>query len=108
MLIAIACCFWHPAKAQLMRFYYYPKNNIYYNVTSKEYIYNHEGAWTPVSDLPAELEAGGTRIVMYSMKPDIWQMNEEHLEHYKNYTSPKGKKTRLFSFKKDEEEESRK
>jgi len=103
LIIAFACCLCQSAKAQLQRFYYYPKNNVYYNVSTREYIYNHDGGWTPVSDLPEDLSVAGTpRIVMYSMKPDVWQMNEEHLEQYKNYGGGRSRVGRLFSFRKEE------
>ncbi len=108
-LLIVMVCFFQSAQAQLLRFYYYPKNNVYYNVSTREYIYNHEGTWTPVADLPGEMDVSGSqRIVMYSMKPDVWQMNEEHLEYYHNVTAAKGRKPRLFSFRKEEEGEEKK
>lgn len=93
--------------AQLTRFYYYPKTNIYYNVEQKEYIYNNSGSWTNTATLPATISvAGSPRVVMYSMKPDIWQMNDEHVEYYKSLAE-KGKR-KLFSFKKDDDDDDKK
>lgn len=109
VLLIVMVCFFQSAQAQLLRFYYYPKSNVYYNVSSKEYIYNHDGAWTPVTDLPEELDVSGSqRIVMYSMKPDVWLMNDEHVEYYHNVTAAKAKKSRLFSFRKEEEGDEKK
>jgi hypothetical protein len=66
-----------------MRFNYYPKTNVYYDLTNKEYIYNTEGKWVKSPEVPQGYEiSNSSRVVMYSMKPDIWAMNDLHVAQY--------------------------
>lgn len=85
LLVLVSTSFLQTVHAQLLRFNYYPKTNVYYDLTHKEYIYNEEGKWLKSADVPEGYEVSNSkRVVMYSMKPDIWAMNELHVAQYKN------------------------
>ena len=84
LLILVSTSFLQTVHAQLMRFNYYPKTNVYYDLTNKEYIYNEEGKWVKSPEVPEGYEVSNSpRVVMYSMKPDIWAMNDLHQAQYK-------------------------
>ena len=77
-------------QAQHLRFYYYPKSNVYYDPAHKQYIYSSNGSWTTVQTLPASVTVkGDRRVVVYSQTPEVWQQNATHVEKYKNY--PEGR-----------------
>ena len=82
------------AQAQQLRFYYYPKANVYYDPASRQYIYYDNSNWTTVQTLPSTIIVKDVpRVTVYSKTPQVWQMNAEHKEKYKNYNGkyPKGK-----------------
>ena len=67
-----------------IKFYYYPASNVYYDVAKKNYVYQSNGTWTPVTVLPASLKsAGGPRYVVYSQTRDVWTKNTTHVKKYK-------------------------
>src|SRR5437016_3765546 len=51
------------AGAQQLRFYYYPKSNVYYDIANHQYIYLNNGTWTTVTTLPSGMIATGRRVV---------------------------------------------
>jgi hypothetical protein len=70
-------------QAQL-KFYYYPASNVYYDVAKKNYVYQSNGSWRPVTVLPANLKAaGGPRYIVYNQTPDVWVKNNTHVKKYK-------------------------
>lgn len=70
---------------QEVKFYYYPKTNIYFDVAKKDYIYSLDGGktWGFINNLmdkePATL---GKRVVIYSTVDSIWKQNEVHRKQY--------------------------
>ncbi len=79
------------ANAQQLKFYYYPNNNVYYDVAHKQYIYSDNGNWTTVTTLPSGLRVVNTpRYIIYNPTPQVWVQNPIHLKKYKN-NYPKGK-----------------
>src|ERR1044071_3481714 len=71
---------------QRVRFYYYPSNNVYYNVTDKEYWYYDEPTtkWVEVQTLPATIVVQKTpRYTVYYNGPDVWKDNDTHKKKYK-------------------------
>jgi len=82
--------------ARQLKFYCYPKANVYYDPANRHYIYDDSGNWTTVQTLPSTINVNGIpRVTVYSSTPEVWQMNAEHKEKYKNYKGkyPKGKAT---------------
>ena len=69
-----------------MEFYYYPKTNMYYDVTNKKYLYSLDSSKTWLSEnnesgnIPATL---GNKHVIYSNTDSIWMYNAEHRKTYK-------------------------
>ena len=77
-------------QAQQMKFYYYPKANVYYNPSTKRYIYLENGTWTTVQTLPKKTTIWGIpRVAIYGNDSKIWLKNGDHVVKYKNY--PNGK-----------------
>jgi hypothetical protein len=86
------------AQNQMIRFHYYPKSNVYYEVSNKTYIFLKDDIWVEKQELPKEITLSGNhKITMYSMKREIWLMNEEHVHRYRNIDTPKSKKGKLGS-----------
>ena len=75
------------AKAQNLKFYYYPDNNVYYDVASHQYVYLNNGAWTTVQTLPSGITlVKSPRYVVYNPTKEVWRNNAVHIKKY-----PKGK-----------------
>jgi hypothetical protein len=72
-------------KKQEVKFYYYPRTNVYFDVARKDYIYSLDGGRTwgiinnPIDKEPATL---GKRVVMYSADDSIWKQNDVHRRQY--------------------------
>ena len=69
------------------RFYYYPKSNVYYDPVNRQYIYSNDNSnWTTVQRLPSNMDVRNSRrVILYSNSPEVWQMNAQHREKYRNY-----------------------
>jgi hypothetical protein len=86
------------ASAQVrVRYYYYPSSNVYYNITTHDYLYYDPGttAWVTVRTLPATIMITKTpRYTVYYKGPDVWKENAMHKNKYKPKKAPekKGKK----------------
>jgi hypothetical protein len=66
------------------KFYYYPSQNVYYDVSQKQYVYQNSGNWTPVAALPDNIKSAmGSRYVVYNQTPEVWNQNAEHVKKYK-------------------------
>jgi hypothetical protein len=72
------------------KFYYYPASNVYYDLSQKQYVYLDGSNWTPVRSLPAGLNVGRSKYVVYSQTPEVWNQNAAHVKKYK---APKQQKT---------------
>jgi hypothetical protein len=74
------------AGAQQLKFYYYPKSNVYYDVTHRHYIYSNNGSWTTVTTLPSGVSVTRTRrVVIYNSGPEVWTQNAMHVKKYSHY-----------------------
>ncbi len=70
---------------QEVKFYYYPKTNIYFDVAKKDYIYSLDGgkAWGIINNsMDKEPATLGKRVVIYSPVDSIWKQNEVHRKQY--------------------------
>jgi hypothetical protein len=74
---------------QKFEFYYYPARNIYYDVTTKEYLYSLDGGttWDSINiktnaDVTSTL---GTKRIIYSTTPEIWRDNSAHIQQYNGH-----------------------
>src|SRR5689334_21968617 len=78
-------------QAQQVKFYYYPKANVYYDPSAKRYIYLENGNWTTVQTLPKKTTIFGIpRVEIFGDKDSkIWEKNSEHVVKYKYH--PNGK-----------------
>jgi hypothetical protein len=67
-------------------FYYYPKLNIYYDVSQNNFVYSVDGghSWQtkkPTSDqIPENIS---DKVSFYSPVPETWHNNEEHRKAFK-------------------------
>jgi hypothetical protein len=87
--------------AQRVKYYYYPSSNVYYNPSTREYVYFNNNTWTPVTTLPGTIRVQNTRRYMvYHNGPDVWTDNEQHMKKYRAY----GKKEK---HERDEKHEKR-
>jgi hypothetical protein len=66
-------------------FYYYPSQNVYYDVTGKQYLFNDGGTWTTVKTLPSGvvLTKGSPRVTVTHPGNDVWVNNSSHSVKYK-------------------------
>lgn len=94
LFVLLVAGFSFGSQAQL-KFYYYPSPNVYYDVAQKQYVYQNNGNWIPVTVLPANIKTkGGPRYIVYNQTPDIWIQNGAHIKKYKAPKQkhyPKGK-----------------
>ena len=71
---------------QRVKFYYYPKSNVYQNTSTNEYWYYDQGNsnWVSVKDLPSTvtLEKDPSYVVYYN-GTDVWKDNPQHMKKYK-------------------------
>ncbi|PWT93842.1 MAG: hypothetical protein C5B54_01230 [Acidobacteria bacterium] len=71
---------------QKVTFYYYPSSNIYYNVSTGEYLYYDEPTtkWITAKTLPTTITLEKMPVdTVYYNGPDVWKDNPEHLRKYK-------------------------
>jgi hypothetical protein len=75
------------AAAQRVTFYYYPSSNVYYNVSTHDYVYYDPGTttWVTVQSLPATITFTKTpKYTVYYNGPDVWKDNAMHKKKYKS------------------------
>lgn len=66
-------------------FYYYPEQNLYYDVSSSKYLYSLDGgrSWdSSVMNRGKEPVVYGKKITIASKSPEIWKFNAEHRKLY--------------------------
>src|SRR5436190_11728815 len=71
---------------QKVTFYFYPSSNIYYNVSTGEYLYFDESStkWITVKALPTTITVVKMPVdTVYYNGPDVWKDNAEHQKKYK-------------------------
>ena len=74
------------ASAQRISFYYYPSSNVYFNISTGNYIYYDPGVttWVTVQRLPATIVVTRTpRYIVYYNGPEVWRDNGLHKGKYK-------------------------
>lgn len=74
------------ANAQRMTFYYYPTQDVYYNVSGQNYIYYNPAtsAWVTVKALPRGIVlTRSPRYTVYYNGTDVWKDNGLHKGKYK-------------------------
>ena len=61
-------------------FYYYPKANVYYNITDNTYLFPDEnGSWEVAKDLPKNKSyLLDKKVDLNSANSEIWKENENH------------------------------
>ncbi len=70
---------------QEVKFYYYPRTNVYFDVDKKNYIYSLDGgrSWGIINNsIDKEPATLGKRVVIYSPTDSIWKENESHRRQY--------------------------
>ena len=70
-------------------FYYYPNQNVYYNMESRRYVYPQNGIWISVASLPFQLTV--TNMPRYEVNyygEDVWVDNYRHRSAYPVYIAP--------------------
>lgn len=73
---------WGARKKQL--FYYYPDQNLYYDVAARQYIYPHNNVWVSASVLPFNFEVRtARRFDVYHYGRDVWNDNRFHTVTYR-------------------------
>lgn len=100
MLVVFLALGFSKANAQRLSFYFYPSQNVYYNVASHDYIYYDGGTWVTVRTLPSTIVINrAPRYTVYYNGPEVWRDNGLHKGKYKvknnafrkNYKSNNGK-----------------
>jgi hypothetical protein len=74
------------ANAQRVTFYYYPTPNVYYNVSSHDYVYYDAGtsSWMTVRALPRGIVlTRSPRYTVYYNGTEVWKDNGLHKGKYK-------------------------
>lgn len=73
-----------PSIAQTFKFYYYPTQNVYYDLAGSQYIYYNGSTWVRVSTLPAYIRVvPASRVVVYHTGRNVWVGNAAHVKKYK-------------------------
>lgn len=86
MLVVLFALGFKQANAQRLTFYYYPSQNVYYNVASHDYLYYDDGTanWVTVRTLPPRIVINRTpRYTVYYNGPEVWRDNGLHKGKYK-------------------------
>jgi len=86
MLAVLFALGFKQASAQRVTFYYYPSSNVYYNVSTHDYLYYDPGTttWVTVQTLPATITLTKTpKYTVYYNGNDVWKDNAMHKNKYK-------------------------
>lgn len=89
LLLVISLISFQQAGAQQLKYYYYPRTNVYYDLANHQYIYLNNGTWTTVTTLPHGLTASGRRVLVRHSGGNVWVNNATHKQKY--YTAPNGR-----------------
>lgn len=75
-----------PQKKQA--FYYFPKVNVYYDLSAKLYYYPYKNRWAVSKVIPAGYGVRTSpRFTVYHFGADVWVDNREHRMTYKKYVA---------------------
>ena len=80
------CGFNHVAAQTKITYYYYPAANVYYNVSTGDYLYYNSAntGWVSVKTLPSGVTITKTpRHTVYYNGKDVWKDNGVHKTKYK-------------------------
>jgi len=78
-------------------FYYYPSQNVYYDITGKQYLFNNGGTWTNTKTLPSGvvLRKTDSKVTVYHPGDDVWVNNSGHVVKYKTKASGNSQKMKV-------------
>ena len=72
--------------ACMQSFYYYPQSNVYFNVTTHQYVYPYRGSWVVSDRLPHQWRLRNEpRFVVNHYGSDVWNENRFHMARFRNY-----------------------
>ena len=90
LVFAFSLISFQQAGAQQLRFYYYPKSNLYYDTAGHPYYCLNNGTWIRVTALPSGMTVTGRRVIIRHSGPDVYAQNAMHVKRYTvNY--PRGR-----------------
>ena len=88
---------WGPTGYNHVDYYYLPDVDAYYNVPSKEYIYQNNGSWVWRKTLPSRYSNydlySAYKVVMNTPKPYL--SHQTHIREYSKYKNYRGKQLNL-------------
>jgi len=71
-------------KRKKQAFYYYPDQNIYFDVNARRYVYPQNNVWVSASILPFNFQiTNARRYEVYHNGRDVWNENRIHSEQYR-------------------------
>ncbi len=82
-LIIMSCK--NTTKEPVFSFYYYPDQNLYYNVSNSNYLYSLNGgkSWDSTRlNAGSEPAIVGKKVLLTGNSPDIWKENASHRQTY--------------------------
>jgi hypothetical protein len=78
---------WGPSGYDYAQYYYLPEADMYYNVVTREYVYNERGRWVNVRVLPPSLRNfnlySSYKVVINDRNP--WLRNDTYRRQYAGY-----------------------
>ncbi len=88
---------WGPSGYNHVDYYYLPDIESYYNVSSREYVYQNNGKWITAKKLPSKYRNydlyNGYKVVMNSPKPYLQHNN--NVKQYNRFKDERGKQTSI-------------
>ncbi|RYF97190.1 MAG: hypothetical protein EOO00_00835 [Chitinophagaceae bacterium] len=86
LLILVQVGFSSSAEAQKYKFRYYPEANLYYDIKSRQFIYNDNGTWVRGVAVPSSVVRLGEPVILSSNIRDIYYDNHLHRDAYQSGT----------------------
>lgn len=79
-------------------YYYYPGVNVYYDISSRCYIYPEKNMWQRRAQLPKYFYlTSQPRFVVYNNDNDVWRLNREHADYFRGYyATPSNRKVIVY------------
>jgi hypothetical protein len=70
-------------------FYYYPSANAYFNIATRQYVFQRQGAWVTANYLPYGMRVDNAqRFMVYHNGYDVWRENQANMIAYASYRQP--------------------
>lgn len=74
----------HAPKQQA--FYFYPRSNVYYDISARMYYYPFKNGWAISKNIPARFVLkNNPRFTVYHAGANVWADNRSHRYIYKKY-----------------------